>query len=187
MLKNKTTERYAKALFDLAVEKKQLESFSNELQEIIGLLADYPDLAKIFYHPQIQENDKKQLMRRLLKTTVSPLILNFLMLIIDKGREPFLKEIVLYFQRLAREARGILEVQVYTPLELSLENQTKLISKLGELTGNEVELKIYKDPALIGGLKLRIGDKIIDGSIQRHLESIKENLAQIQVSQLEVS
>lgn len=187
MLKNQTAERYAQALFDLAVENKQLEGFSTELKAIVGLLEDYPDLEKIFYHPQIQENDKKQLIKRLLKSTVSPLLMNFLLLIIDKGRETLLREISLYFQYLARQARGIMEVQVYTPLELSSENEIKLIEKLGELTGKEIQLTIIEEPALIGGLKLRIGDKLIDGSIQRHLESIRENLSQIQVSQLEVS
>ncbi len=187
MIKGGAVERYGKALFELAVEESQLDRFVAELKEIYKLLENHTDLVKLLNHPRIQEGDKKDLMKRILDNQVSPLILNFIMLLIDKGRESLLKDIIKFFQRLAKEARGILEVQVLTALELTSDNQAKLSAKLQEFTGKVVDLQVTVDPTLIGGLRLRIGDQVIDGSVQRHLERIKENLAQIQVSQVEVS
>ncbi len=187
MLKSSAVERYAKALFDLAVEEKQLESFGKELAGIYDILLNHPDLEKLLYHPRILEDDKKDMMKKILESVVSPLVLNFILLVIDKGRESILKEIIEHFQYLEREARNIMEVQVFTAFKLTSDNQKKLISKLGGLTNKVIELKETIDPSLIGGIKLRIGDQIIDGSIQRHMELIKENLANIQVSQLGVS
>lgn len=187
MMKDGAVERYARALFDLAVEEKQVDRFEQELNEIQQLLNSNADLEKLLYHPRVQENDKKDLMKKILGTQVSPLILNFIMLTIDKGRVDLLKGIITYFKHLTREAKGIVEVQVQAAFELTPENRTKLVAKLKQLTGREIDLKETVDPSLIGGMRMRIGDKVIDGSIQRHLERIKENLAQIQVSQLGVS
>ncbi len=187
MLENSAVERYGKALFELAVEENQLGLFGKELSGIYDILVNHSDLERLLNHPRIQEDDKKDLMNKILGSEVSPLILNFIMLIIDKGRESLLKEIIKYYQYLEREARGILEVEVFTAFELTSDNQQKLNTKLSKLTGKEVELKMMIDSTLVGGIKLKIGDQIIDGSIKRHLELIKENLANIQVSQLGVS
>lgn len=187
MLTNSAVERYASALFELAQEEEELDQFDNELNEIYKILRNNPELEKVLYHPRIQASDKKIIMKKILTKEFSPLIINFMMLIIDKGREILLKEIIRYFQNLALEARGIIQIQVYTAMELTSKIETKLAEKLQKLTQKEVELKITVDPSLIGGIKLRIGDKIIDGTILQHLERMRENLAQIQVSQLEVS
>ncbi|AZR73999.1 ATP synthase F1 subunit delta [Anoxybacter fermentans] len=187
MLKNAAVERYTKALFDLAVEENSLDQFNQELIEINRLLTDQPDLERLLNHPQIPDFEKRDLIKRILGSEFSPLILNFILLLIDKGRQTLLKDIIEYFQYLVKEARGIVEVQVYTAFELSSENESKLKQKLKELTGKEVELQVTVDPSLIGGIRLRIGDKVIDGSIKRHLERMREDLAQIQVSQLGVS
>lgn len=186
MLKSGAVERYARALFDLAVEENQLDQFNQELTEIHGLITGQEDLKKLLHHPRIPEADKKDLMKRILGDA-SPMIVNFIMLLIDKGRISLLKGIIEHFQDMVREAKGIIEVQVYTALELTAALEAKLAEKLKKLTEKEVELKVQVDPGLIGGMKLRIGDKVIDGSIQTHLERIKENLGQIQVSQLGVS
>lgn len=187
MLKNGAIERYAKALFDLAVEERQEDQFGQELIEIRTILTSHPDLERLLYHPQVQGADKKEMMKRIFDGQVSPLILNFMLLLIDKGRIDLLKSMVEHYQQLVREAKGILEVQVETAYELTSEDRAKLAAKLKQMTGKEVEMKEVVNRALIGGLRVRIGDQVIDGSIQRHLERMKETLAQVQVSQLGVS
>jgi F-type H+-transporting ATPase subunit delta len=187
MLKSRAVERYAKALFDLAVEECQVDQFGQELTEIRTILADYPDLERLLYHPQVQGSDKKEMMSRIFAGQVSPMVLNFMLLIIDKGRIDLLKAMGEYYHQLAREAKGIIEVQVETAFELASEDRAKLAAKLKQMTGKEVEMKEMVNRTLIGGIRVRIGDKVIDGSIQRHLERMKETLAQVQVSQLGVS
>lgn len=187
MLRNGAVERYARALFELAVEEGRINEFSQDLQGIHQILTDHSDLEKLLYHPRIRENEKKDLMKRLLGDKVSPLVLNFIMLTIDKGRETLLKSIIEYYEHLAKEAKGIVEVQVYTAFELTSANEAELTAKLQQMIGKSVELQVTVDRSLIGGMKLRIGDRVIDGTIQRHLERLQENLTKVQVSQLEVS
>lgn len=187
MLKNGAIERYARALFDLAAEEKQVDRFGQELQEIQTVFASYPDLERLLYHPQIQDSDKKDMIQQIFDGQVSPLILNFMLLLVDKGRIDLFKGMVEYYQRLEREARGILEVRVETAFELTSDDRVKLAAKLKQMTGKEVEMKEIVNRELIGGMRVRIGDQVIDGSVQRHLERMKETLAKVQVSQLGVS
>lgn len=187
MIKQGAVERYARALFDLAKEEKEVDQFGQELTEIFALLQANAELEKLLYHPQVQESDKKEMMKKILQGQVKPLILNFILLLIDKGRINLLKGIIGLYHHLAQEAKGIVEVQVETAFALSPENRTNLTSKLKQMTGKEIAMKEVVNPALIGGIRVRVGDKVIDGTIERHLERIKESLAQLQVSQLGVS
>lgn len=182
MLKTEAVERYGRALFDIAVEENQLDQFIEELVGVKELLETSAELEKFLYHPRIQESDKKEVMDKLLASKVSPFILNFIKITIDKDREPLIKDIIDYFQDLARAAKNILQVQVETAFPLTSEDHAALTAKLSKLTGKVIELMVEVKPALIGGMRIRIGDRIIDGTIKRHLERIKENLVTTQVS-----
>lgn len=187
MIKQSAAERYARALFDLAKEEKAIDQFGQDLTEVFALLQANTELEKLLYHPRVQESDKKEMMTKILRGQVKPLILNFILLLIDKGRINLLKEMIELYHQMAQEAKGIVEVQVETAFTLSPENRMNLTAKLKQMTGKEIAMKEAVNPALIGGIRIRVGDKVIDGTIERHLERIKESLAQLQVSQLGVS
>lgn len=182
MLKTGAVERYARALFEVAVEENQLDRFIEELNAIKEILHANPELGKFLHDPRIQDTAKKDLIGRLLGTQVSPLIVNFVNITIDKDRATLLPAIIDYFQDLARNAKNIIKVRVETAFALDNVRRGKLIDRLEELTGKNIELEEHVIPALIGGMLIRIGDTIIDGTMKHHLERIRENLAQVQVS-----
>lgn len=187
MIKNLAVKRYGKALYELAVEEDSLDLFNQELTDIAELMDQHPDLEKVINHPRIPEKKKNELVKKILGDGISPMVVHFITLLIDKDRQYFLKDIIMYFQHLVKEAKGIMEVEVTTAYELDSDEEEALKDKMKKLTGKEIELEIEVDPGQIGGMRLRIGDKVIDGTIKRHLERLKDDLSQIQVSQLGVS
>ncbi|MBC7325220.1 MAG: ATP synthase F1 subunit delta, partial [Moorella sp. (in: Bacteria)] len=102
-----------------------------------------------------------------------------LYLLIDHKREMFLKDIVSFFTEMANRARNLVEVQVTSAVELEKEEKKKLTEVMEKVTGKKVRAEYFVDPSLIGGVVVRVGDRVIDGSIRTRLASMREHLRQI--------
>ncbi|SDC10384.1 MULTISPECIES: F0F1 ATP synthase subunit delta [unclassified Candidatus Frackibacter] len=187
MLSNQVAKKYGRALFELAVEKGKLQDIQTELTEVVEAIKEHEELNDVIYHPQISRDKKKRLLDELFGSEVSKILLHFLKLLIDKRREKFLESILERYIELANEANEILEVEVKSAFTLSATNKTRLKNKLEQLTGKEVRLEPKVDSNLIGGLVLKIGDKVIDGSLYKHLQVMKDNLNKIEASKLGVN
>jgi F-type H+-transporting ATPase subunit delta len=116
---------------------------------------------------------KKETLNRIFAEDLDGFVLNFLFLLIDKRREPALPAIISEYVRLANEARNIAEAEVFTAKELSQDQLEALAAKLSKGTGKNIVLKTTLDQALIGGIIVKIGDKLIDGSVGRQLKVMK--------------
>ncbi|MCK8824583.1 ATP synthase F1 subunit delta [Fuchsiella alkaliacetigena] len=187
MLNNQIAEKYSQALFELTSEKDQLNEVKDDLIAVVETISDHNDLQEVIYHPQISNEDKKQLVEKLFADEVSKTLLNFLKLLIDKRREHFLEAILDRYLEYVDREKGILEVEVISAFELTAENKDRLATKLAEVTNKEIRLKTQVDRDLLGGLVLKIGDRVVDGSLKKELESVKEEINKIEVSKLEVS
>ncbi|SJZ48062.1 F0F1 ATP synthase subunit delta [Selenihalanaerobacter shriftii] len=187
MINNQIAKRYSQALFELAVEKSKVKELQDDLIEVLDTIEEHEELNEVIYHPRISREDKKSLLDELFGSKISQTLLNFLKLLIDKRREKTLEAILDQYIELANQENKILEIEVETAVELSDDNSVKLKEKLEELTNTEVILDIKINPELIGGLVLKIGDKVIDGSLHKYLQVMKDNLTKIEVSQLGVN
>lgn len=187
MLDNQITEKYSKALFELAVEKEKVDEIKEELAEVLETINGHKDLNEVMYHPQISQTDKNALLEKVFDAEISKVLLNFLKLLVDKRREKFLEPILDRYIEMANEKKDILEVKVKSAIELSATNKTRLKNKLEQLTEKQVTLIDEVDADLIGGLVLEVGDKVIDGSLNKHLQVIKDDLSKIEVSKLGVN
>jgi F-type H+-transporting ATPase subunit delta len=107
---------------------------------------------------------------------VHQITLMYLDMLIDKQREGAIGQTEGEYIRLANEARGILVVEVTSAVRLSESEEAALVAKLVEITGKSIHINKHIDPAIIGGLKVRIGDKVIDGSITGQLAALKEKM-----------
>lgn len=181
MLKGAVSRRYARALFDLASEKGIVDQLEEELNGIIAAFKENSDLYKVLYHPRITDTDKIALTEVVFKGKVSDEALNFVILLIDKHRVIFLEDILAEYTEEANQIRNMVQAKVSTAIPLTPEEQQQLKDKLIKMTGKNVQLTAEIDLSLVGGVVVRIGDTVIDGSVARRLSVLKDKLMQVQV------
>ncbi|PRX35760.1 ATP synthase F1 subcomplex delta subunit [Orenia metallireducens] len=186
MLRNQIAERYAQALFDLAMEEKALEETQTQFHGIVGAIDSNDELKQLLSHPKLSNGQKKETLTKVFEKNLSNYLMNFIKILVDKGRVDYLQAIYQQFKKLVDIQEGRLEVQVISPIELSAKYQDKLKLKLEDTTKKEVALKLKVQPELLGGLVLKIGDKIIDGSLLNHLKKLENKLKGLEVSKLGV-
>jgi F-type H+-transporting ATPase subunit delta len=179
MLKGAVGSRYAEALFQIAQEQENIEQLEQELQSVVKIIADSRDLQKILYHPQITPEEKKVILKSIFAGRVSRVTVNFLYLLIDHKREFFLKDIVTFFMEMANQVRNLAQAQVTSAVELKGEEKKKLNEILEKIVRKRIRAEYSIDPSLVGGVVVRIGDRVIDGSVRTKLARMGEHLRQI--------
>ena len=176
MARGAAARRHAQAVFQLALERKELEQWRADLDLLSQVLSE-PRLASLMGNPKVRLPDKMRLIREGLRG-LNPLALNLAYLLVAKGRLALLPDLAKEYQRLMDAHLGIQHVQVVTAVPLEEGEKDHVTQRLGELTGKKVRLETSQDPALLGGLVIRIGDKLIDGSTRGRLAALRESLAQ---------
>lgn len=176
MLRGAVARRYAQALYEIAVEKNALDAMEEELKSVSEVVRGEQVIQRILNHPQIAAVEKREVLKQLFEGRVSETTLNFLYLIIDRNREAYLSDIVVEYTHLANVARNMVDAEVVSARELDEAQKEELAKVLNRLAGKEVSPEYRVDASLIGGLLVRIGDKVIDGSVKHKLETLKQRL-----------
>ena len=176
MLNIQLARKYGTAIFEIANEDNKLEEYGRELADVSQALFAQAELKDFLTNPQIQPEDKKQVLLRLLKDQVSPMMMKFLLLLVDKRRIVLLEAINDCYQELSNKAQGIIVADVTTAYELKAELRSRLSSKLESVTGKKVQLRTHQDQSIIGGVVVKIGDTRIDGSVIGRLQALKAEL-----------
>jgi len=182
MLNNQLAKKYAQAIFELAQEQNDIDPAEQQLRDIVQTIAGNEDLHQFLYHPRVLPGPKKETMAKLFGADVQPYLLHFLYLLLDRRRETLLPAIVDEFTRQANGARNICEAQVISAMPLTAGQEQALADKLSRISGKTINLKTQIDRSLIGGLVVQIGDKRIDGSVARQMESLGERLRQTRLT-----
>ncbi|NLP45062.1 MAG: F0F1 ATP synthase subunit delta [Peptococcaceae bacterium] len=176
MLNGALARRYAQALFELAVEVSLLDQVDAELQELTKLIAENSELRHLLNHPNIEAKTKKEVLNKILDQNISDITRHFFYLLIDRRRQNLTKHIQREFTRLANEARNVIEAQIVSAVPLAEAQEEKLKQVIAKATGKNVRLTTSVDSTLIGGAKLQIGDRVMDGSIATALEKLRNQL-----------
>ena len=166
--------RYAQAVFEMALEAKELDRWQSDLKKIVSMVRDTELLAWL-ESPKVHFDDKARLLSKWLKD-INPLALNLVLLLVTRGRLSMLGDIADEYQRLLNSYRGIEPAEVTTAIPLDKEDTLKLTEHLSAIVGKKVVLKSEVDPAVIGGFVARVGDKLLDGSTRGKLEALKKEL-----------
>ncbi len=170
---------YANAIFELAKEENKVEEMNNEFKDLYQVFKTQDDLRKILETPVISSQEKKDLLDKLFKDEVSKNVFNFMKVLVDKDRMNEFMRISEGFFELYRKEANILLAEVYTVDELPEDIIASLTEKLAELTGSQIEIKQIVDDTLLGGVKIKIGSKIIDSSIIHKLNDLGESLREV--------
>ena len=168
------TRRYAQAVFEIALETKELDRWQSDLQKIAGLTKDVT-LVAFLESLKIPFDDKARLLSELLKS-INPLALNLVYLLAARGKLRTIGDITDDYQRLLDSHRGIEMAEVVTATDLDEEDKRRLAEHLSAIVGKKVTLKTEVEPELIGGVIARIGGKLLDGSTRSKLEALKKEL-----------
>lgn len=170
---------YSEALFDVAHEEDRLKDIQSEFTWVMNQCIEYPEFFEIIKTPKISIDEKKMILQETFKDHISPSLLNFLMIIIDKKRGADLLEIKSDFDERVDDYHNIVKATVESVVPLTEEQLIKLKERLTHLTGKSVEIQSVINPTILGGLVVRVGDKLIDGSVKFKLEGMLESLTQI--------
>ena len=157
-----------------------------EVQGVQQTFADHPELAQILANPDIGKEEKLKLIETVFQGRVSDNMVGFLRIVVEKQRYNELDAILEYFMARVKEYKKIGIAQVVSPMELSEEWRTRIEQRLLETTEyDSMEMSYDVDPTLIGGLVIRIGDTVIDSSIQSKLTDIGRKLMKTSLEQKE--
>ena len=165
---------YARALLEIAMTKGEGDAYADQLAEFANALEADRQLRVFFESPKISPSDKKAVLEKSLGSQLSPEVFNLLRLLIDKGRQDLFIEIADTFEELLDEARGRHHVEIISPQPLSEGAKNNLIALLQSRLGGEIVPEESTDPEMLGGMVVRIGDTVVDGSLRTKLKHVRE-------------
>jgi F-type H+-transporting ATPase subunit delta len=170
---------YGRSLYDLAREAggdAKILEIADELEQICELMRADKLFREFMASPIVDEQRRGESLRRIFSDRVTDLTLRFLLVLNDKQRLGHLEAIASAFDHLVQDAFGRVEVDLFTPSLLGDEQLAQIKQRVRDALGREPVLHRYADPEMLGGLKLRIGDQLIDGSVATRLRRLKGTL-----------
>lgn len=172
------SNRYAKALLEIAKEKNIFDAVSNDMKLILNTLKESKELKIALKSPIIKESDKLNILKEIFSSKVSLESMQFVEFVLEKNRIEILSDISRRFVELVDEIQGFVEVEVAS-IDLLDNNQKELLkNKLESITNKKVRLSYRIDKNLIGGFTARVKDKVFDASVKHQLENLRKSFLQ---------
>lgn len=175
-MKDSVAVRYATGLFELACEEHKVDAWQEQMNLLKKVYNQEKDLKSIFTSMQITKQEKKDIIRNIFGKTLDREVINFLSLLVDKGRILECGNIAIVFNTLCNDYKHITEGYVYSTYLLKKEEIARLEAKMSEEYNTTVKLVNEVDESLIRGIKIVIKDKVIDDSMKYKIDLLKENL-----------
>ena len=176
MSNSAAAKRYAIALFDLAKEKNELPAVENDLRELNLVWNGNKDVKALFTSPKLSIEKKKVLIREIF-SNANPIVINTLLVLIDKKRLNEVSNIISEFMTLYADAQGVASAKVYSTRELTEAERENISSVFAKNVGKQsLRIQNIVDPSIIGGLRVQIGNRIYDSSLSTKLDRLKRNL-----------
>ncbi len=173
---------YGDALFELSVETSKVDELFEEAKAIKDVLKNNEELTQLLNHPKIGKEDKEKVAVNVFKGRVSEDMTGFLLLVIRKDRQKYLGKIFDYYIDRVKEYKKIGVATVTTAYEISEAQKKSIEDKLISTTDYETfEIEYIVDSAIIGGMIIRVGDKVIDSSIKNKIEAMSRELYKIRL------
>lgn len=177
MSASRLAKRYAKALFSLGREDGSYSQYGQEVGEFAGFCRDNPDFLNAISNPVFAVDDRKKVLDYALsRSHFSNMTIHFINLLLDKNRVGAIESISEYYLRLTDQASNVAEAEIITAKPLKDEALNNIIKSLEDLTLKKIRSNVREDNTLIGGVVVKIGDLVLDGSVKAQLEGLKESL-----------
>ncbi|HYH91537.1 MAG TPA: ATP synthase F1 subunit delta [Candidatus Saccharimonadales bacterium] len=167
--------RYAEAAFQVAMRDDTLETWRSDLDTAASVAADERALT-VLANPSVPAERRSAMLTQLLGGRISQPVQNLIQLLLRRGRIEELPRVAAEFRRLDDERQGITHATATTAATLTPDEVQALTTRLEETTGGRIALDVQVDPSLLGGLIVRVGDRLIDGSVRGRLERLRNRL-----------
>ncbi|MFC1934847.1 ATP synthase F1 subunit delta [Chloroflexota bacterium] len=175
MAEKSFARRYAQAVFEIALETKELDQWQANLEKVTGKLGE-PAFASFLGSPKFRFDEKDNLLSQQMKG-INPLVLNLVRLLITRSRLELIGSITDEYQRLLDSYRGIERAELITAVPIDSKHEQKLAEYLGKMIGKKVIPESKIDRRLIGGIIARVGGKLLDGSTRSKMTSLKRGIS----------
>ena len=179
MTGNVVSRRYAKALFAIGAAKGEAEQakYGEQLGALSDSITGAPEAMGFFKNPSFSPEEKKTVLTQMVeKLSVDPMIKNFCDLLADKGRVEMIPAIASDYKAMMDAVSGVISGELITVSELSEERKSAIQAQLEKQAGKKLELAFGADKDILGGIVLKIGDKVMDASIKAQLQILKDNI-----------
>ena len=173
--------RYAQAAFESAKSDGALNETQAALDAVRRLVREEPLLDRFLTNPDVEAEDKVGVLDRALSASWSPLVRALIRLIIEAGRAELLPEIIDAFEAILEQEHRVLRVVVRSAHPLSPPVLERLRATLVRREQQSIELSTDVDPTLLGGMQIRMGHRVIDASVRRHLDELRHHLLNVRV------
>ncbi len=174
--------RYANALVEISRLTHEDQVIETELESFSTALKKSPELEEFFKNPQLSLEQKRKFLMRIYQDRnheIYETLLNFFMILFEKQRFYLIHEIAVSFKKIADEARGQGMAEIQTAVPLDSQSESAIISRLEAMAGYKIRVKKEIDPALIGGVVVKLNNQILDGSIRNRLHLLTKELTKI--------
>ena len=167
--------RYAEAYFELAQQAGDIDGWSKELAAVVEALGR-DEVISALSNPRLSRQERTKVALDLINGVAEP-ARNLGRLMVERGRVALFPQVLEHYGRLAERASGVIRAEVISAVEPDDRLKDEIARTLAERLGSTVETEIHPDPSIIGGLVIRIGDRVIDDSVRTHLQQLQAAIA----------
>lgn len=176
MANQRAATRYATAIFALAKEGNKIDQIGADLDGIRSVLENDAQISRYFIAPIIDRKEKAQVLLETFENRIDETALHTLLLLVQKRRESLLNEIIAVYHRLALAERALAPLIITSARALQHDELSSMVARLSTLYGKQFDVRQEVDPSLIGGVRVLMGDRRLDGSISGRLEDLAATL-----------
>ena len=169
--------RYAQAVFQIALEKDELDEWLDDLGVLAAAL-EHPEFAQLLDAPQVPAANKVDAIRQAMGDSVAPMALNLLFILASRNLAHLVPGVLEAYGRALDVHRGIERAEVMTAVPLDRGQQGKMVKLLEGIVGKEVRVASFVEPQILGGLIARVGDRVIDGSVRAKLAEMRRSITE---------
>ena len=175
-------KRYATALFDLAASEGAMAKYEEEVKVIVKALHDEPDFMAVLQDHKVTRENKISIVENIFTDKVSAPIVGLLVLLVNKGRQAEILNVLEAFLDMVKAESGIIKAVVTSAIPLKEAQLTALKEKLEASTKSKIELETIVDSSIIAGLIVRVGDKVVDASYRGEMQTLKKQLSKLKLA-----
>ncbi len=176
MLISTIARRYAEALYEAAKDAGLTREIGEQLEQLLRVLKTDRELDLAFRSPALTAGRRRQLLEECFQGELHPFVLNLCQLLWTKGRENSLPSVVTAYRQLLRKDEGLLTAEVISASNLTEEQLAPLRQALEKRFGQPVIIEMKVDRSLLGGVRVRVGNTVLDGSVRGHLQALRERM-----------